>query len=72
MSNQKHPNRIPSPDGFTGEFYQTCRDGLTPILLTFFPKVEVEGIFHEDSITLTPNQKYCKERELQTNIHDKY
>ena len=52
MSNQKHPNRIPSPDGFTGEFYQTCRDGLTPILLTFFPKVEVEGIFHEDSIIL--------------------
>ena len=51
-------NRSSGSHGFTGEFYHTLREGLTPVLLKLFQNIAEEGTlpnsFYEATIILIP------------------
>ena len=42
--NDPPKNKAPDPKDFTVEFYQTCKEEMTPILYGLFQKMEAEGI----------------------------
>ena len=60
-------NKNPGPDSFTGEFYQTFREGLTPILLKLLQSIAEGGIlpnsFYEATITLIPIAKMLQKEK---------
>ena len=60
-------NKIPGPDVFMGEFYQTFREELMPIFLKFFLKIAEEGTlpnsFYKAPFTLIPKQDEDKTKK---------
>ena len=63
-------NKSPGPGGFRGEFYQTFREELTPIILKLSQNIAEGGTlpnsFYEATITMIPKPGKMSQRKKTT------
>ena len=69
-------NKRPATDGFTGKFYQTFREELTPVLQKRFQKSTEEGTlpcsFYNKTMILIQKTKYHTHRKFHASIIDEH